>query len=466
MRLKPNQQQAEVAYAIFLMILIPACMIASTLWLTSQVKANFDTELRRKANLANEVFGISVAGALKDGATRSAATTIQSLIDASRQQAPEIDTLGVSTPDGAGFRVIASSNPGKANTLDDTIQTQLAYSKAQAIASLVAQGEGETREWLVATPVLGVTGNPIAVTTMRVSLHDADALITSTLRNAFITLAVMVSVIILLLLNYFRFVEYAELFRKQKELDQMKDDFISIATHELKAPMSLIKGYLSMILEEKLAPGVKNMAQIAFDQTDRLGRLVNDLLDVSRIEQGRTKYRVMPVDLPATIGLLMGNFEVKAKDKNLGLEYVPGTALPAVKADPDRVMEVFTNLIDNAIKYSRTGAVRITHTVTPQTVITTVSDTGIGMTADELGRLFQRFYRARNEDTRDIAGTGLGLWIVKQYIEHMGGTIAVASEKGKGTTFTVTLARAEAGTVAGGAAAPDSAAAPDGAAAV
>jgi signal transduction histidine kinase len=448
MRLKPSQQQTELAYSIFLVILIPACMIGSTLWLTSQVKANFDQELRRKANLANEVFGISVASALKDGSSTQAAATIQDLIDQSRQDAPEIDALSVSTPSGDGFTYLASSNPAKKNQRDETIQTQLAYSKANAIASLVAQGEGESREWAVTTPVLGISGTPLAVTTMRVSLHDADATMNSTLSTAFVTLAVMIAVIILLLLNHFRFVQYAELFRKQKELDQMKDDFISIATHELKAPMSIIKGYLSMILEEKVAGGVRDMAKIAFDQTDRLGRLVGDLLDVSRIEQGRTKYRIVPVDLPATIAPLMGNFEIKAKDKQLALVYVPGNGLPPVKADPDRVMEVFTNLIDNAIKYSRTGTVKVVHTVTPATVTTAISDTGIGMTPDEQSRLFQRFYRARNADTQDIAGTGLGLWIIKQYIEHMGGTITVASEKGKGTTFTVTLPRETAGTVA------------------
>src|SRR6185503_19901459 len=100
----------------------------------------------------------------------------------------------------------------------------------------------------------------------------------------------------------FRFVEYAELFRKQKELDQMKDDFISIATHELKAPMSTIKGYISMALEDnKISQTAREMMQIAYDQTNRLGRLITDLLDVSRIEQGRTKYAIQPVDLKATI---------------------------------------------------------------------------------------------------------------------------------------------------------------------
>lgn len=244
-----------------------------------------------------------------------------------------------------------------------------------------------------------------------------------------------------MLINHFRFVQYAELFRQQKELDQMKDDFISIATHELKAPMTVIKGYLSMVLESKLADDTRGMVKIAFDQTDRLGRLVADLLDVSRLEQGRTKFNLASVGLPATIAPMMGVFEVKAKDKNLGLHYQPPADLPNVTADPDRLSEIFTNLIDNAIKYSQTGTVTVQHTVTPSYIETSVTDTGIGMTPDEQSRLFQRFYRAKNADTNNIPGTGLGLWIIKQYIEHMGGTITVQSQKGHGSTFTVSLPR-------------------------
>jgi signal transduction histidine kinase len=195
-----------------------------------------------------------------------------------------------------------------------------------------------------------------------------------------------------------------------------------------------------MALEGNLAKEPRDMVQIAFDQTDRLGRLVTDLLDVSRIEQGRTKYNIASIDLSRTIGPMMTTFEVKAADKHLKLQYQPPD-LPAVAADPDRVTEIFTNLIDNAIKYSRQGAVVVKHQATPAAVITTVSDTGIGMTPDEQSRLFQRFYRARNTDTQDIPGTGLGLWIIKQYIEHMGGTITVQSEKGKGTSFIVALPR-------------------------
>lgn len=441
MTIRLSQQRQELIYSIFLILLIPAFMIGSTVWLTNQFKNNFDQELRLKANLANEVFGVSVENALQTNTVAGAALTIQSQINQTIPNAPEIDLLSVSVPKGSGFETIASSDNTRINTLDTSPQTEFAWTKQTPIASLISAGESGVQDWVVATPVFSESNHPLAITTMRVSSQESDNAINQTLKTAFIMLTIMTIIIVLLLLNHFRFVEYAELFRKQKELDQMKDDFISIATHELKAPMTVIKGYLSMTLEMKLPKEPRDMVKIAFDQTDRLGRLVTDLLDVSRIEQGRTKYNLTPVDIAATIAPMMGTFEVKAMDKKLKLDYKKTDNLPNVSADPDRVTEIFTNLIDNAIKYSMSGTVTVSHVVTPTSVDTRVTDTGIGMTPDEQSRLFQRFYRAKNADTKDIPGTGLGLWIIKQYVEHMGGTIRVESEKGKGTAFIVSLPR-------------------------
>jgi len=299
-----------------LVILIPAVIVAGTVWLTSQIKSDFDLELRRKANLANEVFGISATNIMNANSPSQAAILLQQLVDQARSQAPEIDQLSIVSSSGTGFRTLASSDTAKVGQTDTTIQTQLAWSKGQSIASLIASGEGNDREWLVATPLIGSGGQPSAISIMRVSLHSSDELIGTTLRNSFIGLSIMVIIIILLLLNHFRFVQYAELFRAQKDLNQMKDDFISIATHELKAPMSVIKGYLSMVLEEDdLSKTAREMTTIAQDQTNRLTRLVTDLLDVSRLEQGKTKYHLSPVNLAATIGPMINTYEAKAKIK-------------------------------------------------------------------------------------------------------------------------------------------------------
>ena len=436
-----TRQRRELIYSLFLIIIIPVSIIGSTLWLTQRVKDNFDLELRRKANLANEIVGVQVSAILSSSTHAQAVPLLQDIINQTRIQAPELDALTVSVPVADGLQVLASSKADQIGKADEAAQSLFAYSHAQPVASLVSSDEGNTREWLVATPVLSRTGSLIALTTARVSLAAADATMNATLKNSYIILAVVTVGVILLLLNHFKFVAYAELFRTQKELDQLKDDFISIATHELKSPMSVIKGYISMTLEEKLPKTAKDMLTIALDQTDRLARLVHDLLDVSRLEQGKTKFSISNFDLPTIIDQIVNVYQSKATDKKLTLEYAH-CDVSAVSADPDRAQEVFTNLIDNAIKYSRTGTIVVTHSLTPHTVVTTVKDTGIGMTPDEVSHLFARFYRARNDDNADIEGTGLGLWIIKQYIEKMGGTISVDSQKGVGSSFIVTLPRA------------------------
>lgn len=442
MTFKLSRQRRELLYSFFLIIIIPLSIIGSTLWLTQHVKDNFDLELRRKANLANEIIGVQASTILSANTHAQAAPLLQNLIEQTRRQAPELDVVTVSVPEANGLSVLASSNFERIGTPDTSPQSMFASEKNQPVASLVSSDEGNTREWLVATPLYSNTGTALGLATSRVSLAAADASMNATIRSSFILLGIIVVGVILLLLNHFKFVEYAELFRKQKELDQLKDDFISIATHELKAPMSVIKGYISMSLEEKLPKQPQEMLTIALDQTDRLGRLVTDLLDVSRLEQGRTKFSISAVELPKVIGPIAKIYTDRAAAKGLSLSYTEAEYMQSVLADPDRVSEVFTNLIDNAVKYSQVGAVEVTHTLTPLSVVTTVNDTGIGMTQEEQGHLFARFYRARNAETETISGTGLGLWIIKQYIERMGGTIIVQSEKGKGSSFIVTLPRA------------------------
>ncbi|MFI5240403.1 MAG: sensor histidine kinase [Candidatus Saccharimonadia bacterium] len=439
MTLKFDKQRLELAYSILVITLIPLMVIGSTLWLTSQLKQNFDLELQRKANLANEVFGISVANIISSNSPTQSASSIQSLIDQTLPEAPEIDQLSVSILSNNTLTTIASSDPSKNGLPDTTIQSKFAWSKQQSIASLIVAGEGGTRDWLVATPIFNATGQEVAISSLRVSLANSDSIMASTLRDSYIILGLILIVIIALLLDHFKFIQYSELFRKQKELDQMKDDFINIATHELRAPMGIIKGYISLALEEPVGEVVKTQLNVAFDQTDRLGHLIGDLLDVSRLEQNKTSFDLKLVSLAPIIGPLVTTFGVKASEKGLKLVHQENLSLPMVLGDADRITEVFTNLIDNAIKYSRQGSIIISYEINSQSVIAKVSDTGIGMTLEEQGRLFQRFYRAKNQDTAGISGTGLGLWIIKQYVERMGGTIKVNSEKGKGSTFEVIL---------------------------
>jgi len=228
---------------------------------------------------------------------------------------------------------------------------------------------------------------------------------------------------------------------EELQVEQMKQELIAIATHELRTPITGIKGYLDMILEGdtgKLGPDTQETIEEVVKINQRLADLVDDLLNVGRIEQGRIEIKPVAMDLDKLITEVIGELSIQAKDKKLELKY-PKAIVPQVKADPDRVRQILINLIGNAIKYTPNGSVEASATKVGNDVVTAVKDTGLGMDKEAQKRLFEKFYRVKNEQTRQITGTGLGLWITKKLVEMMGGEITIQSEEGKGSTFTFSL---------------------------
>ena len=226
------------------------------------------------------------------------------------------------------------------------------------------------------------------------------------------------------------------------EEDQMKSEFVSIASHELLTPTAAIEGYLSMILDEKIAkvdPIAQKYLIRVYDSSRRLSRLVKDLLNVSRIESGKLQIVARRFDLVELIKSAQEELQAKAFEKNLKLEFTPSVQDPNVWADPERIHQVIYNLVGNAIKYSKQGAVRVAMSEENGLVKTSVTDTGIGIPAKDLPHLFEKFFRVQTPETTDIQGTGLGLYISKNIIDLSGGKINVSTEYGKGSVFSFTL---------------------------
>jgi len=228
---------------------------------------------------------------------------------------------------------------------------------------------------------------------------------------------------------------------KEKEVEQMKQELISIATHELRTPITGVKGYLDMIIEGDTG-GVnsetKEILQEVSGINQKLADLVDDLLNVGRIEQGRIECKPVAMDLAKLTEDIIKEISIQAKQKNLELVYQK-PEIPQVKADPDRTRQVLVNLIGNAIKYTEKGSVTVSLQEKDKEIICSVKDTGLGISKEGQKQLFQKFSRVKTDKTRAITGTGLGLWITKQIVEMMGGKIWVESVEGKGSTFSFTL---------------------------
>jgi PAS domain S-box-containing protein len=230
---------------------------------------------------------------------------------------------------------------------------------------------------------------------------------------------------------------------REAEVERLKNEFISTVSHELRTPMTSIKGYTDLLflgMAGGLTDAQRNFLKIIKSNADRLTALVNDILDISRIETGRMRLTIGALDLGQIISQIVASFRGQYREKGLNLIWEEPEALPDVRGDAARVAQVLSNLIANAWQYSPTGG---TVTVSVHAVEgflqTDVSDTGIGISPDDVGRIFDRFYRADHPMVQEAEGTGLGLSIVKMFVEMLGGEIWVESEPARGTTFSFTL---------------------------
>lgn len=231
----------------------------------------------------------------------------------------------------------------------------------------------------------------------------------------------------------------SELTEQLKQVDIKKDEFLNVVAHELRAPMTAIKGYISMLMDGdtgQMNEEAMEYLNMVFKSNDRLIRLVNNLLNVSRIEEGRQVYNMAEISLLGVIGTNFDEFKFTADEKHLQLKLDAATPLSdKVYVDTDRIYEVVANFISNAIKYTDQGSVtiRVTNPTTDK-IRVEVTDTGRGINELDQKRLFQKYYRAEEAVQRTV-GTGLGLYVSKLLVEKFGGTLGLTSTVGKGSTF-------------------------------
>lgn len=227
------------------------------------------------------------------------------------------------------------------------------------------------------------------------------------------------------------------------QLDKTKSEFISIASHQLRTPLTSIKGYLSMILEGdfgSLNIGLQEKVSRIYQTTQRLIRIVNDLLDLTKIEQKKLEYVFTPMNLAGLLKKIYDDFEGAAKDRGLELTLSFHKELPPIIGDEDKLYHVFGNLVDNALHYTQKGSVTIETSLMPEKIIVSIKDTGIGMTPEEIGGLFTKYHRGSDVTKLHTEGAGLGLYVARQIVDDHNGRIIARSEgKEKGSTFFVEL---------------------------
>ncbi len=242
---------------------------------------------------------------------------------------------------------------------------------------------------------------------------------------------------------------------KELEEERERTDFISTASHEMRTPVASIEGYLGLAMNPATATVDERAMQYlnkAHESSQHLGRLFQDLLDTTKLDDGKIRTRMEPVEIVSVVkeyaDAQMPNIKAKGLNYQFGTndadKQIGGLNISQViyaSIDRDFLQEILNNLIENAIKYTPAGWITVNVKADDYNVQIIVEDTGIGIPRDETEHIFQKFYRVDNSDTREIGGTGLGLALVKQRVELMGGKIWVESEQGKGSRFIVMMPR-------------------------
>ncbi len=253
---------------------------------------------------------------------------------------------------------------------------------------------------------------------------------------------------------------------KQRVEERQRAEFISTASHEMRTPVAAIEGYLALAMNEKVAqidPSARSYLEKAHSSTKQLGKLFQDLLTAAKSEDGRLSSHPVPIEVGAFLRDVTERMRFVAEEKGLVVRYKPSNQpsnvidttdkgspgrviepIYYVLADPDRMREVLTNLFDNAVKYTDEGSITIGMSAGQGSVIISIADTGPGISKSDLPHLFQKFYRVDNSDTRQIGGTGLGLFICKQIVELYGGKIWADSVVDKGSVFNISFPQLDA----------------------
>ncbi|HET6369800.1 MAG TPA: GAF domain-containing sensor histidine kinase, partial [Nitrospiria bacterium] len=239
--------------------------------------------------------------------------------------------------------------------------------------------------------------------------------------------------------------ENARLYEETKKVDQLKSDFVSKVSHEFRTPLTSIKGFAEILLtSEETSKTQKEFLRIILQESDRLTRLINDVLDLAKIESGRIEWHIQPVDLAEVLLSVSRSLLSVAQGKRLSLLTEVPPHLPRVNADRDQLIQVINNLLSNAIKFTPEGRITVSaRTRGNEEVQVSISDTGIGISADELPRIFEKFHQVAPAGKGAPKGTGLGLAICQEIIQGLGGQIWCESAPREGSTFhfTLTVAR-------------------------
>jgi len=444
-----------IIYSLLLIFVVVGALFLNSYFILTRFQENSDKTLRTKAVLAEDIVAVVARDYFSDLSLNK--DKLKAKIIEIQKSDPEIAEMVVYETrlnnDGYAPLIVARNGDvpqDLAIESEKISQNAIKFAMSVDDAFAYVSNINGNRYWSVVKAVRGQDGAVKGALLLKLSLSQSDALVEKTIFQVYLLSVGAMLVVLLLVFNHIRLFAFEVRAKKLEEIDKMKDDFISMASHELKSPLTAIRGYVEL-LTDILSKGTLEQENKIQQQkylknidisVNRLRTLVEDLLDVSRIEQNRLPIALVETDLAQIVLEIADEMKILANEK--GLEIKKNIANVAkVSADPERLKQIVVNLLSNAIKYTLKGTVEIQISENEKSVFLTVADTGLGISAKNMEKLFSKFYRVKTEHTAGISGTGLGLWIAKEIAQKMGGDLTVESIEGVGSHFTLILKKAD-----------------------
>jgi signal transduction histidine kinase len=433
------RKNPSIIYSLVLIVAITAILFGNTYYALNRFQVITDELLHSKAILAEDSIRL-FASDYSDN--YDALNERFSELVAKDEEIRSISVLKPLSDKDGFFRVVAADSKESLNQESNETLFSLLWNSDRPFAFIGHDEEG--RFWNVGSLIKDANGQKKGIILFQLSLKSHDNFVQDAITRVYVLTLISMAIVLLLILNHVKIFGYAVRAAHLEEVDKMKDDFISMASHELKSPLTAIHGYVDLMNDQIAEGGIrgndehKHYVEQIESSVKRLKDLVDDLLEVSRLQQNRIPISFQDVSVSEIVTKVIEEMKIMADEKGLlMINEIP--ALPIVSADPERVRQIMVNLVSNAIKYTPKGKITFKGKEENNIVQVTVADTGLGMSTESMNGLFSRFYRIRNQQTAAISGTGLGLWISRELARKMKGDLTVESIEGVGTHFMLKL---------------------------
>lgn len=428
----------NILLSLILIVVIPVLLSFHTLYFLNKFDSfNAFNQQKRAVDILNLIGEL-----IKDKNSEDLDSYLSQLIYLN----PEISVVNIIEPlDNNNFKVVYSSNKGEIGKNVNQEQYILALSLKQPISRKIKiydEQDSSYNSYLLISRDYSFNKKD-QVLNVLISLKEFEFLSKDIVVRSYIFLVLILIFVMILVLNHTELLGYVNLAQKLKKFDEAKNEFISVASHELRTPVASIMGYLDLFkgdvfgkLTEDQKDAVSKIEKIA----GGLSELIEDLLEISRIESGKINIEKSKVDPVLISKKVYEILKPKADLKSLDFNFrYPEQHVPRIEVDSGKLEEILMNLGSNAIKYTLKGKVDfvLDYNKTKKEISFKIKDTGVGIAPEEQEHLFSKFYRIRDDATRGITGTGLGLWITKNLTQLMNGKIYFQSLRGAGSEFLV-----------------------------